>query len=409
MTLHHRPRSHHALRRVILALTAITLNACAAVHRPSTTVSALLADADSARATERSLRDTVVARLARRVIAKPDHSVDVLMLSGGGQNGAYGVGFLRGWRARSIAPMPQFDLITGVSTGAIQSPFILLNTTAAIDTLTDLYRSAADRVAPSLDWFFWLRKTGGLVNTKRFDASLQRVVNDAFRDSLRREFAIDRQVVFNTTDLDIATGRTFDLSQVLGTDSSGLTRTRQLLKAATSIPGIFPPVVYDGHVHSDGGITANILTLLTLDDYRRMMDRVRAAGVTSSVSVRVWVIVNGWTHSAPAIVNPANRKQIAGRWSTLMFYMNQPQVVQGLEYLTIAASNAIPGLSMQLHWTAIPSELGLEPDANTLFKKSWMQRLEALGTQRALSAAPWDSIVSPYVRPVSLNIPEAKP
>jgi Patatin-like phospholipase len=398
-----------SVRSAFTALVALSLSACAAVHRPATTIPALLADADASRALERSLRDTVVARLARRVIAKPDHSVDVLMLSGGGQNGAYGVGFLRGWRARSGSPMPQFDLITGVSTGAIQSPFTLLNTAPAIDTLTDLYRSAADRVAPSLDWFFWLRKTGGLVNTKRFDATLQRVVNEAFQDSLLRAFATDRQVIFTTTDLDIATGRTWDLSQVLGHDSAGLTRTRQLLKAATSIPGIFPPVVYEGHVHSDGGITANILTLLTLDDYRAMMSRVRAAGVSGPVAVRVWVVLNGWTHSAPAIVNPASRKQIAGRWSGLMFYMNQPQVVQGLEYLTVAASNAIPGLSMRLQWTAIPSELGLEPDANTLFKKSWMQRLEALGTQRALSATPWDSIVSPYVRPVPLNIPETKP
>jgi hypothetical protein len=386
-----------------------SVSACAAIHRPTTTVTALLADADSSRIAERALRDTVVARLARRVIAKADHSVDVLMLSGGGQNGAYGVGFLRGWRARTTAAMPQFDLITGISTGAIQAPFVLLHSAPALDTLTALYRSAAERIAPSLDWWFWLRRTGGLVNTTRFDATIARIVDAPFRDSLRKEFAKDRQIVFGTTDLDISTGRTWDLDHILSTDSAGLFRTRRLLKAATAIPGVFPPVLHEGHVHSDGGITSNILTLLTLDDYQAMMKRVRAAGVAGPVAVRMWVVVNGWTHATPEIINPASRKRIAGRWSSLMFYMNQPQVMQGLEYLSVAASTAIPGLTMQLRWSAIPSEMALDPAANSLFDKSWMQRLEALGTQRALGAAPWDSIVSPYVRPVPLNLPEIKP
>jgi hypothetical protein len=344
----------------------------------------------------------VVARLARRAVARPDHTVDVLMLSGGGQNGSYGVGFLRGWRSRSDAPMPTFDLITAISTGALQAPFVLLGTAAAHDTLSSLYRNAADRIAPSIDWLFWLRKTGGLVNMKRFDANLATIVDDRLRDSLRVAFAQDRQVVFGTTDLDIATGRAWDLRTAIEGGEAGLVRTRTLLKAASAIPGIFPQVVYDGHVHSDGGVVSNILTLLTLDDYKAMLAQVRAAGVTAPVTVRMFVIVNGWTHAAPVIMNPASRKQIQGRWSTLSFYMHQPQVLEGLENLAAAAS-AVPGLSMVMQWTGIPSEVGLDPAANTLFDKGWMLRLEALGETRARSATPWDTVVSPYVRPEAMK------
>ncbi len=376
---------------------------CAAVHRPATTIPALLADADASRAEERTLRDTVVARLARRAITRPDHTVDVLLLSGGGQNGSYGVGFMRGWRARTDLPMPKFDLITAISTGALQAPFALLGTTAAVDTLTSLYRNAADRIAPSIDWWFWLRKTGGLVNTKRYDASIAHVVNATLRDSLRAQFAQDRQVVFGTTDLDISTGRTWDLRASLEGGDEGLARTRTLLKAASAIPGIFPQVVYEGHVHSDGGVVSNILTLLTYDDYASVVKRVRDAGVTGPVTIRMWLIVNGWTTAAPVVINPASRKQINSRWSTLSFYMHQPQVIEGLENLARAASTGIPGLSMQLKWTAIPSELAVDPAANSLFDKAWMQRLEDLGTQRATGAAPWDTLYSPYVRPVPIK------
>ena len=387
------------LLRACAVLVAIAASGCAAIHRPPTTIPDLLKDADAARSSERTLRDTVVARLARRAIARPDHTVDVLLLSGGGQNGAYGVGFVRGWRARTDSPMPQFDLITAISTGALQAPFILLGTDAAVDTLTSLYRDAADRIAPSIDWLFWLRKTGGLVNTKRYDASIARVVDSTFRDSLGKVFAHDRQVVFGTTDLDIATGRSWDLRAALQGDE-GLVRTRTLLKAASAIPGIFPQVVYEGHVHSDGGVVSNILSLLTLDDYKAVAARVRAAGVSGPLAVRMWVIVNGWTTAAPVVMNPASRKQINGRWSTLSFYMHQPQVIEGLDYLARAASAEIPGLSMQMKWTAIPSGQALDPRASSLFDKGWMQRLEELGVARARSAKPWDTIESPYIRPV---------
>lgn len=392
-----------AIRRVttraLFQTVVFALAGCAAVHRPPTTISALLADADGSRRAERALRDTVVARLARRAVRSADHTVNVLLLSGGGQNGAYGVGFVRGWRARTDAPMPQFDLITAISTGALQAPFVLLGSTAAVDTLTSLYRNSAERIAPSIDWWFWLRKTGGLVNTKRYDASIARVVDSMFRDSLRTQFAKDRQVVFGTTDLDIGTGRTWDLGTALD-GSEGLVRTRTLLKAASAIPGIFPQVVYEGHVHSDGGVVSNILSLLTLDDYKAMVAKVRTAGVTAPVTVRLWVIVNGWTTAQPVVMNPASRKQINGRWSNLSFFMHQPQVLEGLDYLARAASAEVPGLTMQMKWTGIPSELALDPAATSLFDKAWMQKLEDLGTTRARSTKPWDIIDSPYSRPL---------
>ena len=398
LLLHLPPLLDHA-RRTAIATIVVALTGCAAVHRPPTTIPALLTDADASRTAERALRDTVVARLARRAIARPDHTVDVLMLSGGGQNGAYGVGFIRGWRARTDTPMPQFDLITAISTGALQAPFVLLGTNAAIDTLTSLYRNAADRIAPSIDWLFWLRKTGGLVNTKRYDASIARTVDSTLRDSLTKAFAQDRQVVFGTTDLDIATGRTWDLQTTLRGDS-GLVRTRTLLKAASAIPGIFPQVVYDGHVHSDGGVVSNILTLLTLDDYKAMAAQVRSAGVSAPLAIRMWVLMNGWTTAPPMVMNPASRKDINGRWSSLSFFMHQPQVIEGLDYLARAATAEIPGLTMQMQWTEIPAETALDPAAGTLFNKTWMQTLEELGARRAASRSPWDIVVSPYIRPV---------
>jgi predicted acylesterase/phospholipase RssA len=48
---------------------------------------------------------------------KRGHALNMLSLSGGGQNGAFGAGFLIGWR--ESGRRPQFDLVGGVSTGAL--------------------------------------------------------------------------------------------------------------------------------------------------------------------------------------------------------------------------------------------------------------------------------------------------
>ena len=47
-----------------------------------------------------------------------------LAISGGGDNGAFGAGFLNGWTASGTRP--EFKVVTGVSTGALIAPFAFL-------------------------------------------------------------------------------------------------------------------------------------------------------------------------------------------------------------------------------------------------------------------------------------------
>jgi len=50
--------------------------------------------------------------------------VNFLALSGGGSDGAFGAGVLGGWTASG--KRPEFDVVTGVSTGALTAPFAFL-------------------------------------------------------------------------------------------------------------------------------------------------------------------------------------------------------------------------------------------------------------------------------------------
>ncbi|MEP7380187.1 MAG: patatin-like phospholipase family protein [Gemmatimonadota bacterium] len=387
-------------RAVALFALAVFVTGCAAIHRPPATVSSLLHDGTEAAEQERATSDTIVDRLARRALARGDRTLDLLLLSGGGQNGAYGAGFLRGWKTRADTVMPSFDLVTGISTGALQSPFAFVGSAASIDTLSALYRRSAERFVPTLDWFFWLRKTGGLVNTRRFRETLATVIDSAMRARLQVGFREGRQLVIGTTDMDLAVGHTWDLSREIASPDGGLSRVRQLLLTTSSIPGIFPPQVVDGRVHADGGVISNVLPVLSLAQYERLARQVRALGFKEPVTVHVWVIMNLWTQAPVAVMNPANRKRIAQRSNQLLFWAQQPQMLQRLQELTQAVNAGIDGVRMEMHYTEIPAAVAGEPGASALASHDFMLRLEQLGYDRARSATPWFTLPpSPYERP----------
>jgi hypothetical protein len=51
--------------------------------------------------------------------------ISFLAISGGGSDGAFGAGLLVGWTARG--DRPEFDIVTGISTGALTAPFAFLD------------------------------------------------------------------------------------------------------------------------------------------------------------------------------------------------------------------------------------------------------------------------------------------
>ena len=77
-----------------------------------------------------ALEAEVMATLQRQQRARnlsadaPLPELQLLSVSGGGENGAFGAGLLCGWSEYGTRPV--FDLVTGVSTGALTAPFAYL-------------------------------------------------------------------------------------------------------------------------------------------------------------------------------------------------------------------------------------------------------------------------------------------
>ncbi|MHC3127161.1 patatin, partial [Brevundimonas sp. GN22] len=108
-----------------LALTA-SLAACGTLDRPD---GPLRLNDPKAGVTPAQAQASVDARVTDFLnefgnLMADRNETNLLALSGGGANGAYGGGLLVGWSDSGTRPV--FDVVTGVSTGALAAPFAFL-------------------------------------------------------------------------------------------------------------------------------------------------------------------------------------------------------------------------------------------------------------------------------------------
>jgi predicted acylesterase/phospholipase RssA len=193
--------------------------------------------------------------------AATDGSLDVLALSGGGASGAFAAGALVGLNRAHARP--QFELVTGVSAGALVAPFAFLGPEWD-SQLTDAF--VGDR-SENL-----IRRRGilGLFGTSFFRGEPLRqlidgLVTDAMIREVARESAKGRLLLVATTDLDKSATVVWDLGAIAATGGEPARRLfRDVLVASSSIPGVFPPVmisVSDANggtyqeMHVDGSVT----------------------------------------------------------------------------------------------------------------------------------------------------------
>ncbi|HEX4795811.1 MAG TPA: patatin-like phospholipase family protein, partial [Humisphaera sp.] len=146
----------------IIVFLLLGLGACSPEPRPERTREQLVEAREKASQANQESGKALLARFLTRAKVQYDDyaagrraqppTVDFLIISGGGDWGAFGAGFLKGWRKLqpdSALAQPDFAAVTGVSTGALIAPFAFLNTDDAISRIADLYRN------PKPDWVKW--------------------------------------------------------------------------------------------------------------------------------------------------------------------------------------------------------------------------------------------------------------
>jgi hypothetical protein len=218
-----------------------------------------------------------------------------LALSGGGDNGAYGAGLLTGWTA--IGTRPSFDIVTGISAGALIAPFAFLGP----DYDPQLREVFTQMAPPDLILLrrvtFALLFNDSLADTSPLVRLIQRHADEAMLAAIAREYAKGRLLLIGTTNLDLQRPVVWNIGAIAASGHpDALALFRSILLASASIPGAFPPVLVDvdhagrphQEMHVDGGAAAQVFF------YPPSLDLRGLTGPRHTSRPRtIWVVRNG--------------------------------------------------------------------------------------------------------------------
>jgi hypothetical protein len=341
--------------------------------------------------------------MVKRIKAKYDHyaadgrkeppAVDILVISGGGDWGAFGAGFLKGWQKVPVShPLtkPEFDAVTGVSTGTLIAPFAFLGDEQSIEQIVNMYRNPKKDWVKQRGYLYFLPDNISFAEVP----GLEREIRDHITvDMLRRiakAGADGRLLLVNTTELDVGQPRVFDLvaeAQRVA-DSGQIERVHNIILASAGIPGAFPFRMIDGELYVDGGVTGNIIyggRIAEEDSLPALWQK--AYPNHGDPKFRFWVIFNNQFRPVP--------KPVAPNWLAV--------IQRSLETSTRAATaTAVRHLFAMAEISRLKRKADVEvrivsipgdwlPPVPAIFNKETMNNLADLGEKMGADPASWSS------------------
>ena len=224
------------------------------------------ADGDPKPMMEEAARAYQREEATRRTAGGPTRPPPVyyLAISGGGDDGAFGTGLLNGWAATGMRP--QFNFVTGVSTGALIAPFAYLGSeydavmAGMYTTLTPdkVYRPRALTAALFDD---------AMADTTPLADVIAKYADQKMLEAIAAEYNKGRLLMIGTTDLDAQRPVIWNIGAIAASGHPGaLDLFRKILRASAAIPGLFQPVLIDveldgkkyQELHVDGGAIAQL-------------------------------------------------------------------------------------------------------------------------------------------------------
>lgn len=303
---------------------------------------------------------------------RPKH---IAAFSGGGAYGAYSAGFMNGWSMAGTRP--EFDVVTGISTGSLIAPYAFLGTEydSRLGRLytgvqaTDIFRIRSWCLIPFRD---------SVATSAPLKKLLEAQVTPELMEAIAAEHRKGRRLYVGTTNLDTRRITVWDMGAIACRPCpEGCQLFRDVLIASCAVPGMLPPVKFvlnvDGRIvtelHADGGATAQLF----------MPSHVFAAADKNDPA-NLYTIVAGKLYPDAAPVR-AKILPVLGASANAMIYA----------YCRADASNLYGkarAAGMKYHLTSLPTEYPtLENSVD--FNRERMQKLFDEGVNRGSAGPVW--------------------
>jgi hypothetical protein len=310
----------------------------------------------------------------------------LLAVSGGGEDGAFGAGLLCGWS--EAGTRPEFNLVTGVSTGALTAPFAFLGPRYDA-ALRDVYTNVTLSDIARARYFVAAVWDDALSDTAPLLATISRHLNQAMLADLAQAYDQGRVLLVGTTNLDAQIPVVWNIGAIAAWgarsgDPRALDLIRRLLLASAAVPGAFPPVMIDVEVdgrkyqemHVDGGAFAQAFL------YPRAVGEARLARRRQGLRVRdakIWMIRNARLDPGWASVDRRTLGIVGRAISTMIFTSGANDT------LRMHGNARLDGFDFNLAYIGADFTTELtEP-----FQQSYMRALFDYGYQRGRAGYNW--------------------
>jgi predicted acylesterase/phospholipase RssA len=396
-------------RLIVLAATVLVLGGCAGLARNPVPL------ADGARATipgmpevrawgaipsEAMERDFALSFSQERpgaFVRRADGRIvyPQLALSGGGPNGAFGAGFLKGWSESGQRPV--FKIVTGVSTGAMIAPFAFLGS-AYDDRIEHFYTTTATQDVFAMPRSLLLQVLRGeaVADSAPLAALIASDLDLALLKQIAAAHAEGRRLYIGTVDLDSQRFVVWNMGLIAqaGTPQA-LQLFRDVVLASASVPLAVQPVFFDVEVdgkrydemHVDGAVGARVFynggLFRTSQVRRRVLER--------DSYEDVFIIHNG--QLSPQAEHTDRTLRAIGMRTLRALSLGATSGDLSRIYLHTGAENA------GFHWVTMPD--GVELRGDEIFDPAKMRQLFTLGYEMARKGPRWETLPPGYQRVIS--------
>lgn len=311
-----------------------------------------------------------------------------LAISGGGAGGAFGAGLLVGWT--EAGDRPEFQLVTGISTGALTAPFAFLGPEYD-HILKEIYTKYSTEDLLKKRSPFNAFTSDAMYSTKKFQELIARYYDEEVLEALEVEARKGRVLSIGTTNLDVGRPVIWRISAIATSNHPDrLNLIRQIILASASIPAAFPPVaieveangkLYD-EIHVDGGTSSQVFLYPAALNLPRFLEKLE-----SPAHPKVFVIRNSRLDPSAVTVNRKLLPIASHSISTLI----RSQGVGDLYRIFALAERD----RLDFNLAYIPASFEDTPEE--LFDSDWMQKLFDLGYKLGKAGYPWKDAPPDYL------------
>lgn len=363
--------------------------------------------------------------------ANPVAQPSVLLLSGGGQWGAFGAGLLTTLAQDGSSEMPNPVAITGVSTGALQMLFVGagLDDPLVRDALRRAYAPAKESDVVDRQWKGLAVVTGAISGLKPLRRRIEDALcSDAALRTARKAGAapacplLDRLATTDTLMfsgfVEASSGRFqyADINAMARAEDLSAAQRRTCIAgaalASVAMPVFFQQVSVGGKTYFDGGVRQSVFATHI---YRRMTNRMIERHLTQGV-MPLLVLRNGPTDVEADLKADRTRNALDAALRAEAIVVNQVEV-SSVAALRLQDPSGYLGFASADGWrdhlldTGTPNAATCgalkAADKEAQFAPAFMRCLMAYGDSRARERRVWLPLIT--VGPPAIPLPKLPP